>query len=696
MKDRQRNKKTIPRPQPVLHTKTVDSSSADLQATASTPPPRSTRLYLSLVLIAVNLVVFLPSWRYEFVSYDDPGYVTSNPKVIAGLTWDGFKWALTSGSLAVWQPVIWISFMLNVQLFGSSAGPQHLTNLFLHIVNTLLLFWFLQRFTGRLWSSAFVAALFAIHPLHVEPVAWVSGRKDVLSTLFWMLALWAYAEYSRKPGISRYLLVSVFFILGLMAKPMLVTLPVVLLLLDFWPLGRMTVRGKPQLWFLVLEKLPWTALSAASSAVTFFVQQSGGAVSGSDALPLLTRVANALNSYVWYIGKMLWPARLAAFYPYVQNVPGWWVAVAALGMAGVTILAIRTSQSRPYFLVGWAWYVVALTPVIGLIQAGGQSMGDRYTYIPLIGLFVIVAWGAPDLLGFLPRKEVALTLGAIVVLLSCTVAARAQSAHWRNSIALWEHALTVTTGNYVAHNNMGFLLGDDRSEEAIAHLREALRLKPNYAGAHHDLGLRLTKLGRLDEAIDSYSKAIGFNANFAEAHYDLGSALTARGRLDEAIVHYREAVRLDPYAVAFHNSLGGALTAQRKFDEAADRYAQALRVDPKNADIHNNLGLVFVEQGREDDALQQYSEALRIEPDHPEAHTNLGILLVKLGKTNEALPHFSEAVRLEPTKAAAHKNLGNIFLILGRTDEARAEYSEVLRIDPNDDAAAQALAELTK
>ena len=585
--------------------------------------------WVRLALIAANLIVYASVWHHGFVNYDDDDYVTANPVVLRGLTWHGVAWAFTTEHAVNWHPLTWLSHMLDVQLFGLDPGPHHLTNLLFHIANTLLLFGLLHRMTGALGRSAFVAGLFAVHPLHVESVAWVAERKDVLSTLFWMLTLWAYVEYVKRPDLRRsdlrrYGAVLLFFALGLMAKQMLVTLPFVLLLLDFWPLGRVVIGPNPARgralsrdgWAtairLVWEKLPLLALSIASSVATFVIHQRGGAVIILSAIPLKLRVENALVSYVAYIGKMLWPARLAVFYPYPQSLPAWLVAGAFLALVGISLAVIRAGPRHPYLPVGWFWYLGTLVPVIGLIQVGDQAMADRYTYIPLIGLFIIVAWGVPDLLLRWPLRRIvlpspfltriALPAAASAVILACAITAKGQFQYWEDSTTLWTHALAVTTRNNIAHNNLGASLADQgKTDEAIAHYSEALRIKSDYADAHNNLGVALADEGKLDEAIAHYFEALRIRPDYADAHSNLGIALANEGKLDEAIAQFAEALRINPDSAKAHNNLGVALASQGKLDEAIAHFNEALRINPDYADAHKNLGVALVQQGQRPD-----------------------------------------------------------------------------------------------
>jgi protein O-mannosyl-transferase len=540
---------------------------------------------------------------------------------LRGLTWHGVAWAFTTEHAVNWHPLTWLSHMLDVQLYGLDAGAHHLTNLLFHIGNTLLLFGLLHRMTGALGRSAFVAGLFAVHPLHVESVAWVAERKDVLSTLFWMLTLWAYIEYVKRPDLRqssrrRYAAVLLFFALGLMAKQMLVTLPLVLLLLDFWPLGRVGIGPNPaggwaparDGWAtagrLVWEKLPLLALAAASSIATFVIHQRGGAVIILSAIPLQLRIENALVSYVVYIGKMLWPAGLAVLYPYPQSLSAWSVAVAFVTLTGISVAVIWAAPRRPYLPVGWFWYLGTLVPVIGLIQVGDQAIADRYTYIPLIGLFIIVAWGVPDLLVRWPLRmvvlpKIALPAAACLVILACAITARGQLEYWEDSTTLWTHTLAVTTRNNIAHNNLGATLADQgKTDEAIAHYSEALRIKSDYADAHNNLGVALADQGKLDEAIAHYSEALRIKPCYSDAHSNLGIALADQGNLDEAIAQFTEALRINPDSAKAHNNLGVALASQGKLDEAIAQFTEALQVKPDYADARNNLELALARRGK--------------------------------------------------------------------------------------------------
>ncbi len=623
-------------------------------------------IYLALTL--TTLAVFWQVHNYDFVNYDDPGYVSENPQVQAGLTCDSILWAFTTGHKSNWHPLTWFSHMLDCQLFGTNPDWHHLTNLLLHIANTLLLFGVLKRMTGALWASAFVAAAFGLHPLHIESVAWVAERKDVLSTLFWMLTIAAYLRYVRRPGKAKYLLTLSVFALGLMAKPMLVTLPFVLLLLDYWPLGRFqpekavknvnrrklkSVNTHSQQRFscgLIREKVPFFLLSAVSSVATFLVQQSGGAVKRIEAIPIMVRIANASISYLKYIGKMIWPSRLAVFYPHPgDRLPMWLAAVAALLLLAISIWVIRLAPKRKYLPVGWLWYLGTLVPVIGLVQVGGQALANRYAYVPLIGLFIIIAWGLGDLLEKWRYQKTVLGASAIMVLLALAVCTHLQLHHWRNSETLFEHAIEVTNNNHVAHCNLGAAIAKQgRLDEAISHYRQALHIKPRYAGAHYNLGTALQSQGKLDEAISHFHQALRVDPNYAEAHNNLGISLRAQGKLGEAASHYRQALRLKPDFAEAHNSLGNMLATQGNLDEAISHFRQALGTKPNFAEAHYNLGIALKSQGKLDEAISHFYQALQAKPDFPEAHDNLGTAFKLQGKLDEAVSHFRQALQARP------------------------------------------------
>ncbi|MDH3838255.1 MAG: tetratricopeptide repeat protein [Desulfobacteraceae bacterium] len=533
---------------------------------------------ICLFLVIATLAVYWQVKGYEFVNYDDSRYVYNNGYVQAGLTLKGVIWAFTATHASNWHPLTWLSHMLDCQLFGLNPGWHHLTNVFFHIANTLLLLFVLRRMTGALWRSFFVAALFALHPLHVESVAWVAERKDVLSTFFWLLTMWGYARYVERPGLGRYLLILLFFALGLMAKPMLVTLPFVLLLLDYWPLERFQFggaetigdsHGDSQLGStahrLVWEKIPLFLLTVVSSVVTFLIQQSSGAAGSLVQYPLVVRIANGLVSYARYIGKMILPSHLAVLYPHPGMLPWWQVAAACLLLVSISLLVIKSAKRRPYFVLGWLWYIGTLVPVIGFVQVGAQAMADRYTYVPLVGLFIMISWGVSELVAELHYGKIGLAAIGVAILSILMGTTWFQVRCWKNSITLFRHSLDVAGESYVVHNNLGnALLSKGRSEEAIAQYRKALRLKPDFMLWYYNWGNALVTQGKLDEAIRRYSEALLIDPDYAEAHNSLGVALLHKGEINEAITHFREALRIRPGNIVVYTNLQVALAKKTK------------------------------------------------------------------------------------------------------------------------------------
>jgi Flp pilus assembly protein TadD len=523
-----------------------------------------------------------------------------------------------------------------------NAGGHHLTNVLFHIANTLLLFVVFRRMTGYLWRSGIVAALFALHPLHVESVAWVAERKDVLSTFFWMLTLWSYVRYFERPGVIRYLLILLFFVLGLMAKPMVVTLPVVLLLLDYWPLKRLRF-GKTRrdsnthqtlsVLTLIWEKIPLFVFTTASSVVTFAVQQSGGAVGSFVAYPLNIRIANALVTYVSYIGKMIWPYHLAVFYPHPHAFPWFQVAGSCVLIVFIFFVVFLAVKRYPWLAVGWLWYIITLIPVIGLVQIGSQAMADRYTYIPLIGIFIIIAWGVPELMArWRHRKTVLITMAAISFSILMTTS-WLQVRYWRNSITLFEHTLNVTANNHVAHTNLGIaLFFQGKLDRSIEHFHKALRINPGFVDARINLGIALANKGKMDEAISNFYEVLEINPDSYEAHNSLGVALERQGDKAKAAIHYCEALRINPYYGEAHNNLGVTLASRGKLDEAISHYSEALRINPRFAKVYNNLGIALIRKGKIEQAILQFREALRIKPDYTHAYENLERALELLEK----------------------------------------------------------------
>jgi len=520
-------------------------------------------LLICLLLGLIALAVYWHVTNHEFIYYDDPLYVIENHHVRAGLTLKSFAWSFNfkEKDRTYWHPLTWLSHILDCQLYGLNPGMHHLTNLVLHVASSILLFLVLSRMTGALWKSAFVAALFALHPLNVDSVAWVAERKNVLSTFFWMLTMLTYAYYSKQPNTYKYLLTFFCFALGLLAKPMLVTLPFVLLLLDYWPLGRLRHPTTPSAFRLVLEKVPFFVLSGVGIYLSASSVEGLGTVIPMELRPMELRVANALVSYVSYIGKMIWPQGLAIHYPYPDMVPTWKATCAGLFLVLVSLVVFPAIKRKPYLSVGWLWFLGTLVPVTGLVQVGlWPAMADRWAYVPLIGLFIMIAWGVCDLVARWSRKKTVLASLSLAILLVLMILSWTQVRYWKNSIALFEHALNVTMNNVPAHNNLGKSLAK-RGEiaEAIIHFSEALRIKPRYAKAHYNLGLAFANQDRTTEAIIHFSEALRIKPGLAEAHHNLGVALMRKGKIVDAIAHFREALIIRPDFSSAHSNLKIAL-----------------------------------------------------------------------------------------------------------------------------------------
>ena len=673
----------------------------------SVPRARQTTVFGLLIFLAV-LGVYLPAIGNGFVNYDDPDYVILNPHVLGGLTWGGLRWAFRSGYAGNWHPLTWLSHMADCQFYGLIPWGHHLTSVLLHALNAMLLFLVLRQMTGATGRSFMVAALFGLHPLHVESVAWVAERKDVLSTFFLLLTLGAYVKWARPslPGEAAagsgnrlfYGLALVCFALGLMGKAMLVTLPFVLLLLDYWPLGRTGANkrlgDKP--FHLLIEKIPFLALAAADGAVTLAVQGNVGAVSDSGLLPFGLRIDNALISYCRYLGGLFYPANLAIYYPY----PAAWPVAEVLGsgalLVGITVFAVTQRRDRPYLPVGWFWYLGTLLPVIGLVQVGSQSMADRYTYIPSIGIFLSVVWGAEALTRRWRRQAVALGAIATAILAGCALLTCRQIGYWADSETLFRHALAATENNWLAHNNLGSaLLQKGDASGAIAECTEALRLSPRNARAHSNLADALMQTGRRAQAIAEYGEALRLAPNDADIHNNLGNALAGADRLPEAITEYEAALRLNPSLAVAYNNLGNALAGVGRFPAAIAQYERALDLRPDYAGAHENLGDALLQAGKKAEAAAEYRKALSLNPDYFEAHCSLGSLLADAGRTAEAVGQLTAAARLQPKNAGAHNNLGSALAELGQVREARLQFEEALRLDPNDAEARTNLARLS-
>ena len=624
--------------------------------------------YIYLIIVILIISSFIAFGRIvgnDFVDYDDVAFITVNSHIQAGFNAESIKWALTTSLHSYWHPLTWLSIILDWRLFGANAGGHHLVSLLWHIGSAILLFLFLSKTTGSLWPSAFVAALFALHPLRVESVAWAAERKDVLSVFFGMATLYAYAYYVEKPKLSKYFLCLILFGLALMSKPMLITLPFVMLLLDYWPLGRLqkvltpksapvlidkravkkksknikaessvdkkistpAPSGRQLICNLLLEKVPFFLFAIGLSVMLIGQLQKDRYMISLQQNPLSDRIMNAIVSYVAYLGKTFWPVDLAVFYPYVNSFPVWQVLGASLLLLGISTAAAYLARKAPFLVVGWLWYLGVLFPVIGLMQAGGQSMADRYSYLSSIGIAIMLTWGVTYLL---PKEKLRniIIIPAAIILAVLTFLTWRQCGYWKNGTTLFNHALEVTKDNVVAHTCLGITLSaQGKQAEAIAHYREAIRIDPGYELARYNLGVVLDAQGNQAEAIAQYLAAIKINPYNFGAHLNLAVALGEQGKVEGAITLYREALRINPEHSGAHMNLGVILGKQFKHDEALYHFRQALRIDPNDPAIYFNLGVALANTGNLNEAIANLRTAIYLKPDYAEAHSALKITL---------------------------------------------------------------------
>lgn len=652
------------------------------------------RTILILMLLAgTTLALYWQVQYHDFINYDDPLYVADNNMVRNGLSWEGVQWAFRSTAVSNWHPLTWLSHMLDVQLFGKKPAGHHLTSLFFHLANVLLLFLVLKEMTASSWRSALVAAMFALHPLHVESVAWVAERKDVLSAFFCFLTLAVYVDYTKRPGKGKYGLLLLCYSLGLMAKPMLVTLPFVLLLLDLWPLGRLPLAETerqpiwPALWPLLREKAPLFLFSLLSSLVTYYAQKQGGAVGSLEIVPITVRIGNAFVAYVEYLDKTLWPRDLAVFYPYSDTL----LLSKALGaffiVLSISLFALHALRRIPYLVVGWFWYLGTLVPVIGLVQVGVQSSADRYTYLPLIGIFLILVWGITEMTQRMAQQRIVVSISALLLLSLWTFTSWNQVSYWKDSISLFDHAISVTRNNTVAHINLGEALTKaGRNDEAKRHYQETLRINPSSSAAINNLGVLLRQQGESGEATQYFRRALQLDPRFSEAHVNLGAQLAKDGTPEaraEAIRHFREALKIDPLSFNAHYNLGLILLTEKPQDDASVHFEAAVRLNREFGMAHYQLGILYSRKKLHEKAIFHYRQALKTEP-RPDIHNNLAGQWLLQGKTAEALVHIEAALRLSPNFPAARYNMGLLLMMEGRMEEARRQFGELLRLNPRD------------
>ncbi len=682
-----------------------------------------------LFLAAATLMAFWQVNRCDFVGFDDPMYVTENIHVKDGITREAIRWAFTTGYAGNWHPVTLISHMLDVELFGLRPRGHHLTNLLFHIANTLLLFFVFHRMTKAPWKSAFVAALFALHPLHVESVAWVAERKDVLSTFFWMLTMGAYIHYVEHPRFRSYLAVFTFLALGLMAKPMLVTLPFVLLLLDYWPLQRFERKASAQKihaeiirpvsaskrkrkssrkhtvqarvekekpadpkyqWALIhpllIEKMPLFALAALSSIATFIAQQKGGAVASLEVIPPGARMANAFVSYVIYIGKTIWPDNLAFFYPHPGLLPFWQVLGAVLLLVAVTVIVILEAKSFPFLAMGWLWFAGTLVPVIGIVQVGRQALADRYTYVPLIGLFIMASWGIPELLKHWRYRKEALAASSALIFICLSIFTWTQVGYWRNSMALYDHALQVTSHNDVAHTNRGVAYAKLGSRSlAISDYDKAIEINPGNAEAYYNRGIEHDGLGNHLQAIADYDYAININPSYAEAYYNRGVTYGKLGNHRQAIEDFDRAIEVGPERIEPYYNRGFAYEELGDFRKAIENYDRAIEINPKNAEAFNSRGVAYGKLGDHRQSISDYERAIEINPGFAKAFNNRGFAYGSLGNHKQAIEDYNRAIEANPDYAKAYYNRALSYGELGHYEQAVKDMKTAARFN-NEDA----------
>ncbi len=658
------------------------------------PPQGSPRHWwttpaICLFLAVIVWVVFGQTMHYEFINYDDDRFVYENPTVTAGLTLKGIASSFSYANSDNLIPLTSISHMVDWQLYGRNAGGHHLTNVLLHAANAILLFLVLGVMTGTVWRSAFVAAVFAVHPLHVESVAWVAERKDVLSGLFFMLTLWAYARYAKQGGGWRpksrfwYGLALACFTFGLMSKPMLVTLPFVLLLLDYWPLKRMESLGSGfRVRSLILEKVPFLLLAAADCVATILLQSQNYTIVSVQHLGFFWRAGNALVAYADYIWQMIYPAGLAVLYLHLGNhLPVWKMVVSASALIVISAGVVAWRRRYPYLLAGWLWYLGMLVPVIGLVQVGVQARADRYTYLPQIGLYILLTWGAVELCRSWRHQRAGLGAAAAVILAGLMAGAYVQTGYWKNSIPLWSHTLACTSENLMAHYNFGYALaGQGRMTEAIEQYKQALQINPDLAQPHNAWGNALVNQGKMSDAIEQYRQALQINPDLADASYNWGVTLARQGKANEAVEHFERALQINPDSANAHFEFGNALNTLGKAAEAMEHFERAVQINPDFAEAHDSLGNSLAREGKWIEAIKHYEQAVQIKPDFASAHANLGVALAGQGKLDEAIAHFNRAIQIKPDFANARYNLACALAKKGNLTEATTQFRQSLEL----------------
>lgn len=634
-------------------------------------------------LIVLLFIAYWGVWNYDFINFDDSYYVSKNLYIKKGLTKENILWAL-SNTYGCWQPMTWISHMMDCELFGVNPGMHHLVNLFLHILNSILLFIVLKKITEKKWESAFIACLFACHPLSVDSVAWIAERKNLLSTLWWILGIWAYSIYAEKPNIYRYLIPLLFFMFGLMTKPISVIMPFTFLILDYWPLNKKwnkcknTEQATNQLplgildrlicidfYHRIIEKIPYFALIIFYFYFFFITLKEMGTIR-TETVPMALRISNVFISYVFYLWKLIWPQNLIIYYPFPNNIPIWQSVGAMLFLIFVTTLVVKNVKHMPYLMIGWFWYLGTLVPVMGLVQTGiWPQIAERWMYVPQIGIYIIFVFGVFRVVTefHIGIKKVCLIMGAL--LLALTTATWFQVRHWQNNKTLYEHTINIDPDNKLAHHNYGFELSNTgRAREAIEHFKIVLRLDPDDTKANYSMGAALYTLGKLDEAISVISRGLKSNPNHVESHILIGTILKIQGNKSKAMQHYEKALKIKPKSSEIFIYLGSIYQEQRNYIAAEKCYRAGIRLTPNNSDGYLHLAVMYYKAGEIKKAIDNIKMVIQIDPGNADAYNNLGVFLYEFGNIKESIANFKKSLIINPNHIDAPNNLEKVMKAL--------------------------------
>jgi protein O-mannosyl-transferase len=657
------------------------------------------KIFICAGIVAAALIAYEPVRHNNFVNYDDNAYITENPQVTSGITLKSLGEAFTKSHFYMWHPLTTISHMLDCQIFDLNPAGHHFTSLLLHILSTLLLFWILNYLGGTIWLSAFLAGVFALHPVQVESIAWAAERKTVLSGLFWLLTIAVYIRYAKQPGFGRYLLVLIVFGLCIMTKPVVAPVPFVLLLLDYWPLDRLRwgqpVKGKaksksnqkPASW-LIAEKIPLLAMSVFLSVMTFTAQRQGGVVPTLERMPMDYRIANMFLSYIRYIGKLIWPSGLAVCYPHPHlTVSDWRVLICMGAFILITIMCVYIGRRKKYIAVGWLWYVGSLAPVIGLVQSGAQAMANRYMYIPMLGLLIIIGWGIKEFIDKQPKLKIAAAIFGVTALLSLMVLTRMQVKHWENTLTLFEYTLDVTKDNPSAENTYAVaLFNEGRFKEAEYHYAKAIRLAPAFTTAIANLSKLYLEEGKYDESIAGLKEIISHNEETADTYYNLATALSLQQKYDEAAKYFKKSLELNPVNPDAQMRLGIVLMVMGKNNEAIAHLNESLRIKPNQVEVYSTLGTAYSQLGQYDLAVKYWAKTLELQPNSVDVLNSMGLLLATVGdvtaeKANQAIAYASRACKLTDYNIPEYLDtLGVALAAAGRFEEAKAAAGKAINI----------------